>query len=115
MPEYAILEQGQLQSFPHTRELEGRSQGVGFSFILVDMPPGAGVRLHRHAYAEMFIVQAGRATFTVGAESIELEAPRVVVVHSGVPHAFVNSGQGPLRQVDIHDSPTIVTEWLEKE
>src|SRR5712691_10856039 len=29
-------------------------------------------------------------------------------------HSFVNSGTGPLRQVDIHISPTFCTEWLEE-
>jgi hypothetical protein len=28
------------------------------------------------------------------------------------PHAFVNTGDGPLRQVDIHVSPHFATEWL---
>ena len=28
-------------------------------------------------------------------------------------HSFVNSGNGPLRQIDIHLSPNFSTEWLE--
>ena len=31
----------------------------------------------------------------------------------GQPHGFVNSGQGRLRQIDIHVSPSFSTEWLE--
>jgi hypothetical protein len=30
-----------------------------------------------------------------------------------VPHKFVNSGDGRLRQIDIHANATFVTEWLE--
>jgi hypothetical protein len=30
-------------------------------------------------------------------------------------HGFVNSGDGPLRQVNIHASPRFVTEWIEQE
>jgi mannose-6-phosphate isomerase-like protein (cupin superfamily) len=30
-----------------------------------------------------------------------------VVAPAGVPHKFVNSGSGPLRQVDIHPSGRI--------
>jgi hypothetical protein len=30
-----------------------------------------------------------------------------------VPHRFVNSGDGPLRQVDIHEGERFDTEWLE--
>jgi hypothetical protein len=39
----------------------------------------------------------------------------VVVALAGEPHAFVNSGDGPLRSVNIHASPRFVTEWLEQE
>ena len=28
---------------------------------------------------------------------------------------FTNSGDGPLRQVDIHASPCFITEWIEQE
>jgi mannose-6-phosphate isomerase-like protein (cupin superfamily) len=37
----------------------------------------------------------------------------IVVILAGVAHAFVNSGSGRLRQVDIHDSPHFVREWLD--
>lgn len=94
-------------------EIEGHELGAGVSLIFVDLPPGAGVRLHRHAYQEVFVVREGRATYRVGSETLEVEAPRIVVVEAGVAHGFVNSGDGPLRQVDIHVSDRIVTEWLE--
>ena len=38
----------------------------------------------------------------------------IVVIPPGQPHGFVNSGEGRLRQVDIHVSPSFSTEWLEK-
>ena len=38
---------------------------------------------------------------------------RVLVAPAGVAHKFVNSGDGPLRQVDIHVSPSFSTEWLD--
>jgi quercetin dioxygenase-like cupin family protein len=101
------------QQFTDVTELEGVRIGAGASIILVDLAPGGSVRLHRHAYREIFIVQEGQATYTVGTEVLEVEAPRVIAVSPGVPHAFVNSGTGRLRQVDIHDSPRIVTEWLQ--
>jgi mannose-6-phosphate isomerase-like protein (cupin superfamily) len=36
-----------------------------------------------------------------------------LVVHAGEPHGFVNSGEGQLRQIDIHLHPTFETTWLE--
>jgi len=60
---------------------------------------GVGPKLHRHPYAETFIVQEGQATFTVGDDRIEARAGDVVVAQANVPRAFVNSGQDELRSV----------------
>jgi mannose-6-phosphate isomerase-like protein (cupin superfamily) len=49
----------------------------------------------------------GEATFTVGDDTIEVGAGQIVVAPAGMPHKFVNSGPGPLRQVDIHPSGRI--------
>jgi mannose-6-phosphate isomerase-like protein (cupin superfamily) len=93
--------------------LQGYHLGANVSFIVVDAPPGGGPRLHRHPYEEVFVVQEGSATFTAGDETTEVEGGQVVVVPAGVPHKFMNSGTGRLRQVDIHASDRFVTEWLE--
>jgi mannose-6-phosphate isomerase-like protein (cupin superfamily) len=113
MDDYTVTDQRGLQILPETQEFEGERHGTSVSFILVDMPPGSGVRLHRHTYSEIFIVQQGHATYTVGSSTLEVEAPRTLVVAAGVPHAFVNTGHVRLEQVDIHLSPRFVTEWLE--
>jgi mannose-6-phosphate isomerase-like protein (cupin superfamily) len=94
-------------------EFQGHHLGAGVSFIVVDAPPGSGPKLHRHPYEEVFVVQEGSATFTAGDETIEVKGGQVVVVPAGVAHKFVNSGNGRLRQVDIHASERFVTEWLE--
>jgi mannose-6-phosphate isomerase-like protein (cupin superfamily) len=94
------------------RELEGAGHGVGVSIILVDAQPGRGPALHQHAYEEVFIVQEGRATFTAGDEEREASAGEIVIVPPNTPHRFVNSGDGPLRQVAIHVNPRFATEWL---
>jgi mannose-6-phosphate isomerase-like protein (cupin superfamily) len=95
-------------------EFEGHQHGdTGVSFIVVDAPPGSGPKLHKHPYEEVFVVQEGTATFTAGDEVIEARGGQVVVVSAGVPHKFVNSGAGRLRQVDIHASERFITQWLE--
>jgi mannose-6-phosphate isomerase-like protein (cupin superfamily) len=63
--------------------------------------------LHTHPYAEIFVTLEGNATFTVGDDTIEVSAGQIVVAPAGVPHKFVNSGSGPLKQVDIHPSGRI--------
>lgn len=109
---YVVLDRGRLAG----SELEGyQLGGAAASIIFIDLEPGGGPRLHRHPYEEVFIVLEGLATFTVGADVREASAGKVLVVQAGVPHKFVNSGQGRLRQVDIHLSATFVTDWLEDE
>jgi mannose-6-phosphate isomerase-like protein (cupin superfamily) len=104
---------GVVRSAPYL-EFEGQSHGTSVSIILVDMPPGDKVRLHRHPYAEIFIVQEGRASYTVGSSTIDVVAPRTLIVPATVPHAFVNTGNQRLKQVDIHLSPKFITEWLQR-
>ena len=91
-----------------SHKFEGYRYGdVNVSFFLVESPPGGGAVLHTHPYEEVFLTLEGEATFTVGDATIEVGAGQIVVAPAGVPHKFVNSGTGPLRQVDIHPSGRI--------
>lgn len=109
-----VLNREDLHRYGNTYEFEGYPYGdVNLSFISVDMAPGEGPRLHKHPYAEVFVIQEGRATFTVGAATLEGMAGQVIVVPPETPHKFVNSGDGPLRQIDIHASTRFITDWLE--
>jgi quercetin dioxygenase-like cupin family protein len=87
---------------------------VAVSFLLIEAPPGSGPALHSHPYEEVFIVQEGRATFTVGDATIEATAGQIVIAPPDVPHKFVNSGAGLLRQIDIHPRDRMTTTWLEE-
>ncbi|HEY1508046.1 MAG TPA: cupin domain-containing protein [Solirubrobacteraceae bacterium] len=93
-------------------EVTGEEIGAGLSVIVVDSDPGAGPELHRHEYPEVFVVLEGQATFTLGDEERVVQAGEVAVAPPGVPHRFVNSGDGRLLQVDIHENARFVTEWL---
>jgi mannose-6-phosphate isomerase-like protein (cupin superfamily) len=96
-------------------ELQGKDCGnPGISLILVDAAPGRGPSLHRHDYAEVMIVQEGTATFTDGQTERDVGAGSVVVIPAGEPHAFKNTGDGPLKQIDIHVADAFGTEWLEE-
>jgi mannose-6-phosphate isomerase-like protein (cupin superfamily) len=95
-------------------ELEGHLyEYAPVCVILFDGPPGSGPKLHRHPYAEVFLVQEGSATFTLDEETIEATGGQIVIAPAGLPHKFVNSGAGPLRQIDIHANDRFITEWLE--
>ena len=93
---------------------EGKDHGATVSFFVGSFAPGRGPKLHTHPYDETFILEDGRATFTVDGETIEAEAGQIVVVPAGVAHKFVSSGDGDLRSVNIHAAPAMATEWLEE-
>jgi mannose-6-phosphate isomerase-like protein (cupin superfamily) len=111
---YTILHRDELQGDGNTYEFEGYQHGdTNLSFIWVDMPPGDGVLLHKHSYQEIFVIQEGLATFTIGSSTLEAQAGQIVIVPPDMPHKFVNTGKKRLRQIDIHQNPQIITEWLE--
>ena len=95
------------------REFMGHEHGnVGVSLLFVDAPPGKGPLLHRHPYEELILVLDGEATFVLGDEELEARTGDIVIVPANEPHSFVNTGEGSLRQIDIHVSPKMITEWL---
>jgi mannose-6-phosphate isomerase-like protein (cupin superfamily) len=109
----AVLPLDDLPHTDHAHEFVGAEYGdVPFSVILVHSAPGVGPRLHRHPYAEVFIVESGQATFQLGDEEIVVEGGHVVVGAPGVPHGFINTGTGELRLVAIHGASRFATEWL---
>ena len=96
------------------RELVGDDYGgIPASVIFVDAEPGRGPRLHRHPYAELFFVVEGEATFSDGVEERVVRSGEMVIVSSDQSHAFVNSGTGRLRQIDVHLNARFATEWLD--
>lgn len=113
---YTVLNKDELPFVENAHEFQGYAYGgTNISLILVDMPPGKGPRLHSHPYEEIFIVQEGQVTFTVGSATLEARAGQIVIVPPGAPHKFVNSGQGNLKQIDIHANSRFITDWLEDE
>jgi mannose-6-phosphate isomerase-like protein (cupin superfamily) len=97
-----------------SEDFEGRDVGSGISVIheRTDVA-GWGPRLHRHPYAETFVIIRGRARFTIGDEERDGGAGDVLVVPAGVPHKFAVLGPGEYEAVHIHESDHFITEWLE--
>lgn len=110
-----VIRQADLPFSVIAHEFVGEQHATGITFLLVDGPPGAGPRLHRHPYDKIIITQEGEATFRLGAEDIAVRAGDLVVIPAGEAHGFCNTGSGPLRQIDLHVSPHFDTEWLEPE
>ena len=83
-----------------------------FSIIVVHSQPGVGPKVHRHPYAEVFVVESGQATFRLGDDEVVVGGGHVVVGPPNVPHGFTNSGTGELRLIAIHGAGRFNTEWL---
>ena len=111
---YTVLHRDDLPYDGNTYEFEGiRHRDTNVSLIWVDMPPGGTIRLHKHPYEEIFIIQEGLATFTVGSATLEARAGQTIIVPAGAPHKFMNSGDERLKQIDIHVNRQFITDWLE--
>jgi mannose-6-phosphate isomerase-like protein (cupin superfamily) len=111
---YTLLDRDELPYDGNTYEFQGiQHQDTNVSFIWVDMPPGGTIRLHKHPYEEIFIIQEGVATFTVGSAMLEARAGQVIIVPADVPHKFMNLSDKQLKQIDIHVSKQFITDWLE--
>lgn len=74
---------------------------------------GSGPRLHRHPYAETFLIHSGRALFTVGDEQVVGSGGQVLVVPGLVSHRFEVLDGGTYNATHIHANDRFVTEWLE--
>jgi mannose-6-phosphate isomerase-like protein (cupin superfamily) len=98
----------------NTYEFQGiQHQATNVSFIWVDMPSGGAIRLHKHPYEEIFIIQEGTATFTVDSVTLEARAGQIMIVPAEVPHKFMNLSDKQLKQIDIHINKQFITDWLE--
>src|SRR5215510_14751519 len=94
---YTILNRDELPNDKNTYEFVGSQyQATEISFIWVDMSPGGTIRLHKHPYKEIFIIQEGVATFTVGSPTLEAHAGQIIIVPADVPHKFANLSDKPL-------------------
>jgi quercetin dioxygenase-like cupin family protein len=107
-----VIRRSDLPRSETAARFEGRKfGGIPVSFFWTDAPPNSGPSVHRHPYAEVFLVQEGRVRFTAGQETVEAVAGQIVIAPGGVPHQFINLGPGRSRHLDIHPSAAMRTEW----
>src|SRR4029079_3843196 len=100
-----ILTFDELRNENGSVEFQGADPGgTDASFFVLDFERGRGPSLHTHDYPEICILLEGTATFHGTDGDTEVEAGHVVVVPAGEAHGFEASGDGTLRQVNIHVS-----------
>jgi len=49
----------------------------------------------------------------INRDDLPRDASQILIVPANTAHKFVNTGDSPLQQVDIHLSPRFITDWLE--
>ena len=90
--------------------LEGKTLQTGITLLRYGTDVvGEGPTLHVHPYDEIFMINEGRARFTVGDRTIDAEAGDIVLGPANIPHGYQNLGPGRLDTLDIHLSP----EWIQ--
>lgn len=109
-----LITRGDLPGAANAGELVGAEHGgLPVSLILVAHASGAGPRLHRHPYPELFVIHAGQAEFEIDDDRVVATAGDIAVAPAGAAHRFTNTGTGELRLTAIHTAPRFDTEWLE--
>ena len=91
----------------------GRHHGnVPISMFLVHNRPGEGPELHRHPYAEVFVVHSGQALFQLDGATLTAAAGDIVIAPVGAAHRFTNAGSSELSMTCIHTAGEMESAWL---
>jgi quercetin dioxygenase-like cupin family protein len=108
-----VVNQADLPLSNIAREFVGDDHGgIGITFLVVDAPPGRGPALHRHPYAEIFIVQEGEVTLTDGESERVIRAGDVAVVAAGRAARVHEHRRRPAAPDRHPPQPHFETEWL---
>jgi quercetin dioxygenase-like cupin family protein len=111
-----LIRPSELPGPPGGRSFVGADHGgLPISFFLVRASRGSGPKLHRHPYAEIFVVDTGQAAFQVGDSHLTAHAGDVLIAPAGAAHRFTSTGDDQLRLTAIHTASTMETEWLASE
>ena len=103
-----------LESGAWYRLLDSAEYGFGdVSILITEDPPnatGGAHQKHRHPHISTLVITEGQGRFTIGDETIEAAAGDAVVVPAHAWHSYVNTGDGALRIVSVHDSDRLEAE-----
>lgn len=92
--------------------LEGYLIGSPVSVIReFEARPGAGPRLHRHPYAETFVIHRGRALFTIADEQLIGVGGQILVVPTLTWHRFEVLDGATYEATHVHANDRFITEW----
>lgn len=93
------------------RMFVGAEHGAAVSYFFVDNEPGQGPDIHRHPYAETWVVLEGEARLTIAGKVSHAVAGDTATAPAREWHGFKNCGETRLRILCIHASDRIIQEW----
>ncbi len=116
MPHIASIDLDDLRLGPTAALFEGGPHaGAGVTMFIVRTPPGKFVELHTHPYNETFVLLAGIGRWTAGDTVLDVAAEHVISVPAETLHGFRNTGSVPLLVVSVHESPTLIQTFTDRE
>ncbi|MBT2483401.1 MULTISPECIES: cupin domain-containing protein [unclassified Microbacterium] len=98
-----------------SRKFVGAEHGADLSYFYVENQPGEGPGLHWHPYSETWVVLEGTARITIGEEDFVAGPGDTATGPAYTPHKFINIGDGVLKIIGIHASPTIIQTFLDED
>jgi quercetin dioxygenase-like cupin family protein len=108
-----LIPRGTLDGSDAADVFHGHEHGnVPISMFLVHNRPGDGPELHRHPYAEIFVLQADQARFELDGTELTARTGDVVLRPGGAAHRFTNAGRGELSMTCIHTAAEMTSDWF---
>jgi quercetin dioxygenase-like cupin family protein len=97
-----------------TRPLAGSWIGTeGFTSGTTTFPPGAAIKLHTHNVEEAVTILEGEAQCDVGGKSYRLKPLDTTYVPGGIPHRFINVGNGTMSILWVYASTHVTRTFVD--
>ena len=97
-----------------SKPLVGEAQGsTVFSTGVTSFPPGASIPLHTHNTDEQVTLLEGEGTAQIENRMEEVNPYDTTFVPAGVPHRFINRGNGRMSIMWIYGSTYVTRTYVE--
>jgi len=84
-----------------------KTDAQSFSTGITVFPPGGSLEMHSHNTEESITTLEGEAECEVNGERHRVKAFDTTYIPAGIPHRFVNVGNGPLKILWIYGSTNV--------
>ena len=97
-----------------SKPLVGEPQGATvFCSGVTSFPPGASIPLHTHNTDEQVTLLEGEGTAQIEERQEQVKPYDTTFIPAGVPHRFINSGQGRMSIMWVYGSTYVTRTYME--